>query len=428
MVGALFFLASLNYTSSHKESKREADYAVNILSLGMEKTSLTYNNVTIKLIETKEHLQEAVNKLSKAKELALDLEFDQNRFSYGFNLCLIQVTDGSGVCFIIDPFNIKNLEPIFELFENPSFTKIIHHSNNDILLLKKIGCNIRTVMDTDVAAKVLNYERSSLATVLKEEFDIEIDKSQQSSNWNKRPLTEEQLYYAAIDVIYLHQVKEKLVQEVKAVGRMRWLEEENQLLENIEYSEAKNPHLKLRNAFKLNYYQQYILKDLFAFREEMAKKFNKPASFIIPNDALIELANMPNTDIHEWLNHTRGIHGGMKKTANEKLLKSTIKEAKAKAKAEEISHEYPDRRFQRPIRTPETEQRKEEITQVQKRIIEKYGEFASRLIITQSVINEYSQTGQLSCTKAYATDIVLETAEELNISLPQPATKESNGE
>ncbi|AKD03005.1 3'-5' exonuclease [Pontibacter korlensis] len=389
----------------------------------MENSTLKLDGVTIKLVEQQENLEEAVRQLSQRKELALDLEFDQNRFTYGFNLCLIQIADESGTCYIMDPFAVTDLQPLFELLENSAITKIIHHSNNDILLLDKMGCRIKGVMDTDVAAKILNYERSSLATVLKEEFNIEIDKSQQSSNWNKRPLTEAQLYYAAIDVIYLHQIKEKLVDEIEKLGRLHWLEEENKLLEALTYTEPENPHLKLRNAYKLNFYQQYILKDLFAFREQMGKQFNKPAPFVISNEALVDLANNPNTDIHEWLNHTKGIHGGLKRSRNEKLLKDALSDAKKGAKENNISHDYPTNRWQRPLRTPESEQRKEELTQVQKRLIEKYGEFATRLIINQGLITDYSLSGQLRCTKQYATAIVLSTAEELRINLPSPITK-----
>ncbi|MCX2738316.1 ribonuclease D [Pontibacter anaerobius] len=389
----------------------------------MENKTLIYDGVTIKLVEEQEQLQELMRLLSKSTELALDLEFDQNRFTYGFNLCLVQIADESGVCYIIDPFAIANLQPLFELLQNAAITKIIHHSNNDILLLDKMGCNIKGVMDTDVAAKVLNYERSSLATVLKEEFNIEIDKSQQSSNWNKRPLTEAQLQYAALDVIYLHRIKAKLVTEVEQRGRLHWLQEENELLEALTYTEPTNPHLKLRNAFRLNYYQQYVLKELFAFRERMGKQFNKPAPYIISNEALVELANNPNTDIHEWLNHTRGIHGGLKRARNEQLLKEALLNAKESAKENNISHDYPENRWQRPLRTPETEQRKEELTKVQKQIVETYGEYAARLIITQSVINDYSFTGQLRCTKKYATAIVLATAEEIGVSLPAPVLK-----
>ena len=389
----------------------------------MQNTSLTHDGITVKLIDSDELLAQAVQELSTSSELALDLEFDQHRYTYGFNLCLIQLTSGNGICYIIDPFPLSSLKPVYELFENEQITKIIHHANNDILLLDKLGCNIRSVLDTDVAAKILNYERSSLATVLKEEFDKEIDKSQQSSNWNNRPLTDAQLKYAAIDVIYLHRIKDKLVKEVKLQGRYHWLEEENQLLESLTYSEPENPHLKLRNAFRLNYFQQYILKKLFAFREGMAQDFNKPASYVIANEALVDLAQNYKTDVHEWLNHTKGIHGALKKPKNEMLLKKAIQQAIEEAKDHNISHDYPENRWLRPTRTPETELRKEELTKVQKAIIAKYGEYASKLIITQSVVNEYSQTGKLICLKRYATDIVLETAAEVGVALPAPSVK-----
>ncbi|MBF9255316.1 HRDC domain-containing protein [Pontibacter sp. 172403-2] len=383
----------------------------------MENTPLSHDGVIIKLVASDEALQNAVEALQQHNVLALDLEFDQNRFTYGFNLCLIQITDGCGTCYVIDPFTIHDLQPFFHLLENPSITKIIHHSNNDIMLLSKLGCQIKGVLDTDVAAKLLNYERSSLATVLKEDFDIEIDKSQQSSNWNKRPLTAEQLRYAAIDVIYLHRIKDHLLAGLQEKGRLSWLEEENHLLEQITYAEAENPHMKLKEAFRLNLYQQFILKKLYEFRDKMARSFNKPAAYVIGNEALVELAKNTDIDLHEWLHHTKGIHGGLKKTGSEKQLKDAIAEAKREAAVQDISHDYPENRWQRPLRTSETEQRKEALTHVQKRIMEKYGEFTSRLIINQNLIMEYSQTGRLRCSKKYAADIVSETAEELGITL-----------
>lgn len=394
----------------------------------MENLPLVEDGVAIVLVESDAALHEAVGKLEQCTELAVDLEFDQNRYTYGFNLCLVQIADGKDTCYIIDPFYIDDLTPLFKLFSAPGITKIIHHSNNDILLLDKMGCNVKGIMDTDVAAKILNYERSSLATVLKEEFSKEIDKSQQSSNWNKRPLTEQQLRYAAIDVIYLHKIKKKLLEEIERQGRMHWLVEENSLLEQLKYTESENPHLRLKHSFRLNYYQQYLLKGLYTFREDLARQFNKPAHFVIPNEALVELANNPNVDLHEWLNHTRGIHGNLKKPKNEKLLQEAMQNAKEAAKANHISHDYPEHRFHRPLRTPETERRKEHLSEVQKAIMERYGEYASRLIINQSLIIDYSQNGKLRCTKQYASEIVLAVAQELGIDLPVAAPIQPTGE
>ncbi|MEJ8758603.1 ribonuclease D [Pontibacter sp. H259] len=386
----------------------------------MEFTTLSNKNITIKLVTTEQELQQAVADLSMSQELALDLEFDQNRFTYGFNLCLVQVTSGNGICYILDPFTLPDLKPFFNLLQDETIVKIIHHSNNDILLLDKLGCRIRNVMDTDVAAKILNYERSSLATVLKEEFNIEIDKSQQSSNWNKRPLTEQQLEYAAIDVVYLHQVKHKLVSEIEKADRLHWLQEENQLLEKLRYTESENPHLRLRNATRLTYYNQFILKALYQYREQLGKNMNKPAPYIIPNDALVELAAEHDVDMHEWLNHTKGIHGRLKSPSYEHKLEEVILNAKKAAQEQHITHEYASNQFRRPFRTAETEKRKEELTSVQAEIVKQFGEFAGRLIMNQSLINEYSYTGKLRCTKVYATTIVLQTAAALGIILPEP--------
>lgn len=394
----------------------------------MENLPLEEDGVAIELVASEDALHQAVKQLEQCTELAVDLEFDQNRYTYGFNLCLVQIADGNGTCYIIDPFYIEDLSPLFRLMENPAITKIIHHSNNDILLLDKMGCSVKGIMDTDVAAKILNYERSSLATVLKEEFDKEIDKSQQSSNWNKRPLTEDQLRYAAIDVIYLHKIKAKLLKAIEEQGRMHWLEEENHILEQLKYTESENPHLRLKLSYRLNYYQQYLLKGLYAFREEMARHFNKPAHFVIPNEALVDLANNPNVDLHEWLNHTRGIHGSLKKPKNERLLEEAMQHAKAAAKENNISHDYPEHRFHRPLRTPETERRKEQLTEIQKYIMANYGEYASKLIINQSLITDFSQSGKLRCTKKYATAIVLAAAQELGIDVPLAITTPQSGE
>ncbi len=384
----------------------------------MENSTLSYDGVSIELIESQDALVRAVAALQQHTILALDLEFDQNRFTYGFNLCLIQIADGCGTCYIIDPFPIADLQPLLDLLENPAITKIIHHANNDIMLLSKMGCAIKGVLDTDIAAKLLNYERSSLATVLKD-FNIEIDKSQQSSNWNKRPLTQEQLRYAAIDVIYLHRVMHLLIDGLSAQGRTAWLEEENALLEQITYAEPENPHLKLKEAFRLTYYQQFILQKLYTFRDEMAQFFNKPAAYIIGNEALVQLAADSDVNIHDWLNHTKGIHGGMKQARNEQLLANTVALARKEAIAQNISHEHPESKWRRPLRTPITEQRKEDMVAIQKSIMEKYGEFTSRLIINQSIIVAYSQAGTLYCTKTYAKKVILATAEALGLQVQE---------
>lgn len=370
----------------------------------------------IRYIATEPQLRETAAVLHQKPELALDLEFDQNRHTYGFNLCLIQISDGQ-TCYIIDPFEIADLQPLWLVLEDPKIAKIIHHANNDIMLLSKLGCHIRNVIDTDIAAKILNREKSSLASVLAEDFQISLDKSQQGSNWNLRPLTEQQLRYAALDVNYLHAVKDKLVSEIQRLGRMHWLLEEGRLLEQITYSEPEEPHLHMKLSKKLNYFELFILKDLYAFREALAKKVNKPAGFVIPNEALAELARHPETDVEEFLGRTKGIHRRVKQESNVSKLQKLLTAAEKRATEHQISREFPNNYWRRPFKTAETQQREETIQRVQEELIKRVGPYASRLIITTSVINEYALHGKLAVHKQYALAIILEIASELGVDL-----------
>src|SRR3712207_3365626 len=91
------------------------------------------NGYEVNYIADDADFQEAITKLEKAPTLAFDLEFDDNRYTYGLTLCLIQVADLE-TCYLIDPFGITSLKPLWKIIENPAVVKIFHSASNDILL------------------------------------------------------------------------------------------------------------------------------------------------------------------------------------------------------------------------------------------------------------------------------------------------------
>jgi ribonuclease D len=388
----------------------------------MEGTIVLPPENKIRLINTDEGLQEIMPLLRQAGELGADLEFDQNRHTYGFTLCLVQLSDGQ-TSYLIDPFPIQDLQPLLALMADPAVTKIFHHSNNDLLLLSKLGCQTHAVVDTDIAAKILNYEKASLANVMAEEFGVTINKAMQASNWNKRPLTEEQIRYAALDVQYLRPLKEKLVGKIRELGRMRWLEEECHLLERITYLTPDQPHLRLKGISRFSEFDLFILEELYAFREELAQQLNKPSGYIISNDALVDLALHPQTDVHEWVNHTRGIHGRLKSDRHSRDLVKVLRQARQQAEAAGLSQQQPERRYKRPVETPETQAREEQALCLQAELASRYGTHASRLLLNQSMIQYYTYQGHLLVPKHYARDIINDVVAELNLDLKaQPVT------
>jgi ribonuclease D len=382
----------------------------------MKESPLSFPENNIRLIHSEAALAEILPVLREAGEFGADLEFDQHRHTYGFTLCLIQVSDGK-TCYLIDPFTIPDLQPFYDLLTDPALLKIFHHANNDLMLLSKLGCKARNILDTDVAAKILNYEKASLANVLAEEYGLSLNKAMQASNWNKRPLTEEQIHYAAQDVQYLRLLKNRLMEKIRELGRMRWLEEECQLLERINYLPPEFPHLRLKGISHFSPFELFVLQELYAFREILAQQLNKPSGYIISNEALLDLVTHPETDVHEWVNHTKGIHGRLKSDRYTVELARVLTQALKEAQTRGLSHEQPVRRYRRPIETPVTQAREQEALGLQEMLAARYGQHASKLLLNQSMIQHYTYQGELLVPKSYARDLINQLAQELGLTL-----------
>ncbi|MBS1629816.1 MAG: hypothetical protein JST27_07115 [Bacteroidetes bacterium] len=234
-------------------------------------------------------LAACVGRLRQHPAMALDLEFDSHRHAYGVTLCLIQVATPEG-CSIIDPFSVNDLKLLFELFQDEDIQKIVHSPGEDLRLLHSLGCVPQNVFDTEVVAKLLNYEQSSLSAMLGAKLGSVLNKGQQCSNWLKRPLTQEQMNYAAADVGSLHRLKEVLVAEAEAKGLMAFVDEEQAALSTTIYrSEPKDSFLKPSEAAKLSPYDGHVLNGLFAFRDELARALNRPAFQVMSENLLRDL-------------------------------------------------------------------------------------------------------------------------------------------
>ena len=368
-------------------------------------------------LTTQTDFMAAVTQLAQSPELALDLEFDDNRYTYGLNLCLVQIADRQH-CFLIDPFLITNLEPLWELIDNPGITKIIHSSTNDILLLKKLGCRPLGIFDTEIAARLLNHARTSYANILFAIFGIEVDKSNQVSNWNTRPLSEAQLTYAATDVLHLHELKDVLWQELVTLGRGAWLAEECRILEEVEIKEQSERHLKLKGSDRLTYYQQHLLKKLFKLRNRLAEEYNKPPAMVIANETLVALALQPVTDFRSWQN-TKGLMGHIRDNQTFKEYRTVLDMAGQEAVDLQLTHQRPfrPRRPEPLIGAEESARRRHKISELQAHIARQVGENVVNMILPPGMVNEYADGRPLEVKKQYARHLISQTAADLDIQL-----------
>ena len=143
-------------------------------------------------------------------------------------LCLIQLRNESNkkVYLIkfdkdISPANSKNIK---SLLENKSLTKIFHYARFDMAVLKEnLNINVRNVFCTKIASKLTRTYSSKhgLKDLVKEILNIELDKTEQTSDWSQKNLTKQQIQYAMNDVIYLSDLKKNLEAKLLEVKRLK---------------------------------------------------------------------------------------------------------------------------------------------------------------------------------------------------------------
>ena len=138
-------------------------------------------------------------------------------------LCLVQLSSGDGTAHLVqlnrENYNAPNLKRVLS---DKKSQKIFHFARFDVAVLKKyLNIDCEPVYCTKIVSKLVRTytDKHGLKDLCKELINIDLSKQQQSSNWGARELTEDQKLYAASDVLYLHQIKDILDQELLKLNR-----------------------------------------------------------------------------------------------------------------------------------------------------------------------------------------------------------------
>ena len=193
----------------------------------------------IELVRTESHLAGVVDHLSKAPRIAVDIE-SNGFFRYHERVCLVQVAS-TETAFVIDPLAIDDVRLLGDLLGTRTVEKVIHGSSYDILSFDRDwGFRVNNLFDTSIAAAFVGAKELGLQSLVKEYAGVELAKSRklQRSDWTIRPLRREALQYAADDVLYLLQVRDKLAARLEELGRLEWVREEFARLEQVRHTPA----------------------------------------------------------------------------------------------------------------------------------------------------------------------------------------------
>ncbi|HEU5468573.1 MAG TPA: ribonuclease D [Steroidobacteraceae bacterium] len=266
-------------------------------------------------------LESRVGSWSAGCSLALDTEFVRERTYYP-RLCLVQVA-AAGDILLVDAIAIPDGGALVPLLADPARPKLLHAARQDIeAMLPVTGTPLAPVFDTQQAAALLGFPAQvGYAELARQLLGIELAKGHARTDWSRRPLSREQLAYAADDVRHLPALADALESRLAAAGRRAWLAEESAALADISLYrvEPAEAWRRLKCLERLDAPAFAAARALAEWRERRAMARDLPRGWILPDAAICELAlERPRT--REALTRMSALPPGTAARAADELL------------------------------------------------------------------------------------------------------------
>jgi ribonuclease D len=227
--------------------------------------------------------------LAPHSTVALDTE--SNSFHvYRERVCLLQISTSDGD-WIVDPFAI-DVTPLGVLLAEREV--VLHGADYDVRCLKReYNWRLPRLFDTMVAARRLGREGLGLSALVQARFGVRLAKEFQRSDWGRRPLSSDQIRYAALDTHYLIAIRDELAAELEQRGLGAEAREEFMRIAAVEPRPRtfdKEGWRKLKGSRDLDSRGRALLRALWIGREERASALDRPPFKVLPESALLEIA------------------------------------------------------------------------------------------------------------------------------------------
>lgn len=230
--------------------------------------------------------------------ISIDTEFMREK-TYWAKLCLVQVAVADE-CALIDPLAGDDLGPLMDVLADPGVIKIVHAGSQDLeIFYRMCGTAAGPVFDTQIAATVAGFpSQVGYARLMKDLFDVDIDKSDTFTDWARRPLTPAQIEYALNDVRYLDNAYLELTAKLEKEGRSSWLAADMERLSDpkLYAVEPDEQFRRLKRISSLSRRQLGVLQKVAAWREREAMRRDLPKRWVLGDETLIEVARRRPAD------------------------------------------------------------------------------------------------------------------------------------
>ena len=246
----------------------------------------------VRRIESAPELERAIELWLELDRVALDTEF-VHETTFWPRPGLIQIAAGDEIA-LVDAVAVGELSALAPLVAAPTTLKVAHAGSGDAVLLDRaVGARPVPLFDTQVAAAFCGLGTSlSYAALVATLTGVELAKSETRTDWTRRPLSDEQLRYAAEDVEHLPEVARILGERLASLGRLGWAEEESlaAVAPDPAREDPDQAWTRLRGIERLPPAARRIAAALARWRELEARRLDLPRTFVLRDETLREVA------------------------------------------------------------------------------------------------------------------------------------------
>src|SRR5262245_35151361 len=245
------------------------------------------------IVSTLDDLQTVVRRLQKESLVAVDTE-SNSLFAYREQVCLVQLSTRTND-WVVDPLALQDLTALAPLFADPNIEKVFHASEYDILCMKRdFGFTFANLFDTMVTARIIGLKSFVLGAMLEEHSGVAVNKRYMRAGWSIRPIRPKQLRYAQQDTHYLPALRDILLAQLTEGGHIEEAHEAFEWLANLPAADhAFDPegYWRINEARDFNRRQMAILRELYLFRDQLARKRDLPPFKVMGDSGLVKIAD-----------------------------------------------------------------------------------------------------------------------------------------
>jgi ribonuclease D len=231
-----------------------------------------------------------VPRLLGAAAYAMDAEF-HGESSYYPRLAVLQLAVPDHVA-VVDA-TMVDVAPLAPVLLGDGLL-VAHAGEQDLqVLLRATGALPARMLDTQIAAGFLGFRSPSLARLVSELLGVRLEKGPRMSDWFKRPLTSQQIGYAAADVAHLLALRAVIEERLSAAGRLPWAYEESERHRRVREPDLAAAWWRLKGSRQLRGGARGVAQEVAAWRERTAMAVDKPARRVLGDEAIMLLAERP---------------------------------------------------------------------------------------------------------------------------------------